>query len=524
MDLQNTALVIDSDPHSRQRIASLLTGRHYRVTGVARGEEGLALLHQTPCDLAVIALNLPDMDGLDVLGQARQTDPRTVVVISAQHASLESAVEAPRRGASDYLTNVDWDAGAGLALDRVLQKVSLTHAHADAGGGIQDLLGKIEAAKQEWEATVDSLPDLVCLVDDRGRTVRANRTVETWGLGEVTEVAGRDLHSLLHPGCTDPACYFPSFWERAMANSMRCQPDRYEVYDTVLERHLLLRTQPCRHWGRTSSAGATAVLVSDTTERRRAEEAEREFLRLKAELLDRVSHELRTPLFSIRGFASLILRGKVQNPEVHREFITRVVDQSDRLIALVDDLLDMSRLERGLLELEREVVQIRDITDRVLTRLEHMACDRSISLRASMSQSLPAVQADPRRVEQILVNLIDNAVKFTPAGGWVEVRGESRDGEVLLQVVDTGVGIPPEAMPHLFSKFYQVDGSATRRQGGTGLGLAISRGIVEAHGGRIWAESVVGEGSTFCFTLPVADMSTRGETQMVPHCAPEAIA
>jgi len=371
-----------------------------------------------------------------------------------------------------------------------------------AEGTIRELLEKIERAKQEWESTADSLPDLICLVDDRGRIIRANRTVETWNLGRVVDAPGRRVHELLHPGCTDPGCYLESFWRRASRRSLQHQLDQCEVYDERLQRYLLIRTHPCRHERRTKATGSTVLIVSDITGRVQAEEAQRELLRLKEEFLARVSHELRTPLFAIQGFVNLLLRDKVRDPTIQREFLNRIAEQTGRLTTLVENLLDVSELERGALTLRKTQVKIQEIAQRVVQEMGDIAQERAIAIMARVPP-LPIIMADPDRIEQVLVHLIGNALKFTPRGGQVVVVGYMAKGAVVVQVRDTGIGIPPEAMPYLFSKFYQVDGSSTRRAGGTGLGLYLCKLIVEAHGGEIWAESKPNRGSTFNFTLPL---------------------
>ena len=249
--------------------------------------------------------------------------------------------------------------------------------------------------------------------------------------------------------------------------------------------------------------------------RKRAEEEREELLRLKEEFIDNISHELRTPLFSIQGFVRLILQGKVSDPEIQWEFLTRVAEQANRLVALVDDLLDVSRMEKGRLQLQQEEVQVQDIAERVVSQLANIANERSIALAARMDSSLPCIEVDARRVEQVLVNLVGNALKFTSPDGRVVVRAGVEGGELLVRVSDTGIGIPPEAMPYLFSRFYQVDGSATRRAVGAGLGLYISKQLVEAHGGRIWVESELGRGSTFSFTLP---LRSSGDSALPTAC------
>jgi signal transduction histidine kinase len=232
----------------------------------------------------------------------------------------------------------------------------------------------------------------------------------------------------------------------------------------------------------------------------------READQFKDDLLTIISHELRTPLTSIKGSLSLLLdEQKVEG--VTREFLEIAEQNTDRLIALVNDLLDLSRIESGKLELERERFSIRDAILSATQRIRALADRKGLRLEMQVPEGVPPVDADPGKVEQVLVNLLDNAIKFTPEGGQITLRAEAArgDGAATLQVSvsDTGIGIPSECLPRVFEKFYRVDMSSTRGARGTGLGLAICKAIVEGHGGRIWGESAPGGGSRFTFTLPL---------------------
>jgi len=257
-------------------------------------------------------------------------------------------------------------------------------------------------------------------------------------------------------------------------------------------------------------------------------EAYRELDRLKGELLSTVSHELRTPLVSIKGYAETLLREDVTwSEDERREFLRCIDEESDRLRSLIDDLLQMSQIEAGKLRISQQRVVLGRLAQRVARKARHQTHNHSISV--SFPGDLPPVDADPKRVEQVLTNLIQNAIKYSPRGGAIKVRGLAatarhgggfdfpgdRPSHVVVAVADEGVGIPPEHRERIFDRFYRVDGKLARETGGSGLGLAICKGLVEAHGGAIWVESPgvmvrageAGTGSTFYFSLPVRDPS-----------------
>jgi len=238
------------------------------------------------------------------------------------------------------------------------------------------------------------------------------------------------------------------------------------------------------------------LLVRDIT-------LEKELEEIKSQLLSTVSHELRTPLASIKGFATTLLREDVEwDEESRREFLSIIDEESDRLSELIGNLLDMSRIEAGELPVEPEPTDLRPIIDETATEFQMMSSEHHIEIRAP--QDLPLVLADPRRARQVLRNLVENAVKYSPGGGEITISAEQRPGMMQVSVGDVGIGIDTNQIDRIFDRFYQVDSASTRKVGGSGLGLAISKAIVEAHGGTIWVDSRPGDGSTFYFTLPLA--------------------
>ena len=239
----------------------------------------------------------------------------------------------------------------------------------------------------------------------------------------------------------------------------------------------------------------------DITERKNTEEKLRQIDRMKSEFLSNVSHELRTPLQSISGFTRLILRGEVPDPETQQEFLQIIDSESQHLNNLIDSLLDMSRLESGRFQINKQPLPIRETINDALKSFHTLAHEKNITLSEDMPAELPETEADGARLRQVVINLLSNAIKFSDPGGSVMVKVKSQNRELLFQCRDQGIGIPEAAMPHLFERFYRAEDKLSR--GGTGLGLYISKQIIEAHGGRIWVESEVGKGSTFSFTLPL---------------------
>jgi signal transduction histidine kinase len=221
---------------------------------------------------------------------------------------------------------------------------------------------------------------------------------------------------------------------------------------------------------------------------------------LRRDLVANVSHELKTPITALRAHLENILDG-VERPDPAT--LQVMLAQSERLGRLVEQLLDLSRLESGDVPLDREPVSLAPIVTQVLSEIEVARADRGVSVESDVPVDLPRVNADRERIHQVLFNLVDNAVRFTPPGGSVAVRAARLNGRCEVRVVDTGTGIPPEHLPRLFERFYRVDPARSREDGGTGIGLAIARSVVEAHGGHIRAESQPGAGSTFTFDLPV---------------------
>jgi two-component system phosphate regulon sensor histidine kinase PhoR len=240
-------------------------------------------------------------------------------------------------------------------------------------------------------------------------------------------------------------------------------------------------------------ASSAILFLQDTTEEKRVEAIKRDFVA-------NVSHELRTPLASIKGYAETLLSGGMRDKKTLREFLRIIDSHATRMSLLIDDLLILSRLESHGMPLDRATLDISEIVRATADGLKKQARDKGIALSAVLSGNTK-VYGDKKRLEQVMVNLLDNAIKYTPGGGAVRVAVERKARSVVVSVVDTGIGIPSSDIPRIFERFYRVDKGRSRELGGTGLGLAIVKHIIHAHGGRVGVESELGKGSAFSFTL-----------------------
>jgi signal transduction histidine kinase len=223
----------------------------------------------------------------------------------------------------------------------------------------------------------------------------------------------------------------------------------------------------------------------------------------KSQFLANMSHELRTPLNAILGYTELMADGAYGEPsEKMLGILKRLEANGKHLLGLINDVLDLSKIEAGQLELELSDYCVQDIAQTVRSTLEPLASDKKLAFKLELAPDLPTGHGDGRRLTQVLINLVGNAIKFTDAGE-VAIKAEAHNGSFQVSVRDTGPGISAADQAKLFQEFQQADNAITRKKGGTGLGLAISKRIIEMHGGKIWVESQPGQGSTFAFTLPV---------------------
>ena len=247
---------------------------------------------------------------------------------------------------------------------------------------------------------------------------------------------------------------------------------------------------------RAMETSGAVIVLHDITDLRKLERIRRDFVA-------NVSHEFKTPLTAIQGFAETLLAGAIDDPRNRIRFLQIILEHSRRLARLTDDLLELSKMDADRLDLELDRLSVSQFVQSCMETTQRSASEKNLHVSVTLPGAIPDVAADRRRLSEVLQNLLDNAMQYTPSGGSIKVSASSDGEEVTFTVSDSGIGIPKVDQPRIFERFYRVDVARSREVGGTGLGLSIAKHLVEAHGGRIWVDSEVGQGSQFHFTVPV---------------------
>ncbi|HWN75432.1 MAG TPA: ATP-binding protein [Candidatus Udaeobacter sp.] len=270
-----------------------------------------------------------------------------------------------------------------------------------------------------------------------------------------------------------------------------------EISTGTLRQHFFAATVASVRAGNTSGA---VIVLHDITELRKLERIRRDFVA-------NVSHEFRTPLTAIQGFAETLIAGALDDPQNRGRFLNIILEHARRLARLTEDLLKLSQMDADRLEIEINPVKVSQLVESCYETARHRAAEKELllTLAPGLPQNLPDVAGDARRLQEVLQNLLDNAIQYTLPGGKIVLSAELKNYGVVFTVSDTGIGIPTADQPRIFERFYRVDAARSREAGGTGLGLAIAKHLIEVHGGRIWVESEVGVGSRFHFSVPLFD-------------------
>lgn len=371
----------------------------------------------------------------------------------------------PRDGSGDALEAL------GISLNRTAARLDRT-------------IGTLTEERNLSSAILGSMVEGVAVVNGSERLVFANPA--------FAEILGLDVPPT--PGSALVEVVRQTELLEAVRQVLQGEPQvQSEIVTGTLRQHFFAATVAAVRAGETS--GAVAVL-HDITELRKLERVRRDFVA-------NVSHEFRTPLTAIQGFAETLLAGAIDDPQNRGRFLEIILEHSRRLARLTEDLLKLSKMDADRLELELRRVSAAQFVQGCLETTQHRAAEKDLRISVNMPQHLPDIAGDRRLLAEVLQNLLDNAIQYTLPGGQIMVSAEAGEGEVVFTVSDTGIGIPQAEQPRIFERFYRVDVARSREAGGTGLGLAIAKHLVEVHGGRIWVDSEVGQGSQFHFSVPV---------------------
>jgi two-component system phosphate regulon sensor histidine kinase PhoR len=445
----------------------------------------------------------PILSGGQVIGIFRlaislqQIDDRMVVIRQTILAAVSAAIIVaillalvlsgytthPLRQLTKYVVNLGHGEKAlplfGSGNDEIGQ---LEQAFTEMSSRLKTQIDELQKERGTLTAVLANMTDGILIVDQAGNVQLINLAAQRMFKVNETEALGHSLIEVVRNHQVAGLWRKSQVTGEQQTTTLETSPDRLLVQGiaTPLQQSL---------------PGSSLLVFQDLTRMRRLEMVRRDFV-------SNVSHELRTPLASLKALTETLMEGALEDPPAARRFLTRMEGEIDNLTQMVQELLELSRIESGKVPLERRSITPLELLTPAVERMQLQAERAGLTISLECQEDLPPVSADPTRIEQVLVNLLHNAIKFTPPGGKITVSGYHEATSVIIFVKDTGVGIAPDALPRIFERFYKAD--RARSGGGTGLGLSIARHLVEAHGGRIWAESAVSQGSTFYFSIPLA--------------------
>ena len=357
----------------------------------------------------------------------------------------------------------------------------LAKAFNEMSSSLRDLVAEISDEKGKLATVLSNIADGVIMTDNEGHVLLANQAAQRMFDFEETEAIGKHLIETVRDYEID----------RTLKSCLETTQESTAQLDFgPSKRFLRVIAVPLMTDGLTGSL----LLFQDLTELRSLQTVRRE-------LVGNISHELRTPLAGIKAIVETLRDGAISDKKAARDFLANVDSEVDRMMQMVTELTELSRIESGRGDLKPELVNLNSLVEEVVARFKPQAARKNIALSADLFTDLPLVRADKDRIYQVITNLVHNAIKFTSQNGKVNISTELLEDSVLVKVSDTGVGIPKDDLPRIFERFYKAD--KARAGEGAGLGLAIAKHVVQAHGGNIRVESKEGKGSTFFFSIPL---------------------
>ncbi len=484
-------LIIDDEAGIREGAERILRRMGCRVSQAADGTAGLARLAEDPAGVILLDMKMPGIDGMEVLQRIRRDDPRSIVIVITGFATLETAVEAMKRGAYDFIPKPFTPDQLRIVVNRALDTLRLREEAEAMARERERTLADLSQEQSRLRTIVDSLPSGLLVTDAEGRLVLINPALRRMlDLPPDTEV-GRPIGSYIGD---EPFCSLVLDISRGRhIDAEDIPPYEFSPGD---DRFLMARGQPVRG-ARRECLGALVNVVDIT--------AMKIIDRLKSEFVAKVSHELRSPLATIHEQLARVLSDLLgQVSEADQHLLSRAKEKTQGLISLIGDLLDLSRIEAGAVCQEIKPVQLHRLLAEIVDFLQARARAKGQSLElAPGPEGLPPVKADPLVLESIFGNLVTNAINYTPEGGAIQVQVDIEGLNLRVAVRDNGFGIEARYLERIFERFFRVKNDQTRYITGTGLGLPIVKGLVDSLGGLIRVESTPNAGSTFTVLLPV---------------------
>jgi len=488
-------LFVDDESWIRDIFCQHLTGSRYEVITAESAQEALDILSKCLVDMIFLDLSMPVMGGQEALEIAKKKFPDIPVIVTTKHGDLKTAVECMRKGACDFLAKPFQVDQLLLTIKRTAEKIEIEKRAKVFEQELIRVLFDLNTEKKRLKTIINSVANGI-MVTGRNLEVMLHNPALLNMLGvkeepknpfPVTQIVDNDaLNATLRKILGGELSEGESISQEIL------------VGENILKATAAPALGPDRKlfW---SVVGTVTVFENITPLKRLAE--------MESDFVNMVAHELRSPLTLMKVTNNYLLDGRAGPlKEKQQELVSKGIRRIDALLELIDELLDLAKIKEGKIVQRREPTDIGQIVEEMVGLMALRAKEQGIVL-SHVCENLKPIVADPKNMEEILSNLITNAINYSPDGGRINVTGRGTGDHVEIIVQDTGVGIPPEELPKIFDKFYRVKHPKTREVRGSGLGLSIVKGIVEAHKGSIEVESSVGKGTTFRIILPMTTAS-----------------
>jgi two-component system phosphate regulon sensor histidine kinase PhoR len=485
-------LIVDDEQDIREGSERILTRMGFQVSKAANGKDALVTFQKEKPVIVLLDLKMPGMDGMDVLEQIHKIDDDTIVIVITGYATVETAIQAMKQGAYDFIPKPFEPDQLRLIVNRASEKIRLKMAAAKLDQERQRTLLDLGTEKSRIRTIIESLPNGVLVTNTLGQVVLMNPVFKQL-LGFDNRLAvGQSIESYLPD---EGLCKLVMEISQGRHIDFEDIPE-YE-FSISKDQHFMAKGRPVL--GQKNECLGSVVTVVDITALKMVD-------LLKSEFVAKVSHELRSPLSTIHEQLAVVLGDMMDiAPETDQKILGRAKEKTHSLISLIGDLLDLSRIEEGIICKEPVPVQLDTLLKSIIEFLQDKAKTKNQTLSLEvLDENLPELQADPLALESIFGNLITNAINYTPENGHIRITAEMAGINVRVTVTDNGFGIEAKHLDQIFERFYRVKNDQTRYITGTGLGLPIVKELVQTLGGFVEVESALGKGSTFTVLLPVA--------------------
>jgi two-component system, OmpR family, phosphate regulon sensor histidine kinase PhoR len=487
----DSVLIVDDEEGIRHGSKRILDRMGCRGLTADRGEKGLELLAKEDIKIVLLDLKMPGMDGMEVLEIIRRTYPHILVIVITGFATIETAIEAMKQGAYDFIPKPFEPDQLRIVVNRAREKVRLEQETRRLQQEKARTLSDLGTEKSRIHTIINTLPNGVLVTNTQGQVVLINPAFyRQMGLSEKVP-NGHPLETYIQD---QGLCQLVL----EISQGRHVDFDDIPPYEFAIGSETFLQARGLPVLGEKKECLGAVVTLQDIS-------AMKVLDRLKSEFVAKVSHELRSPLSTIHEQLAAVLNemvGQVSTPEEH--LLSRAKEKTQGLISLIGDLLDISRIESGAICQETKPVVLDELLENIIDFLNTRAATKNQRLTLERpKETLPAIKADPLAMESIFGNLIANAINYTPEGGHIQVKVARAGINIQVQVIDNGFGMEERHIDKIFDRFYRVKTEKTRYITGTGLGLPIVKGLVDSLGGRISVESAPDKGSTFTVLLPI---------------------